>query len=275
MSELGELLQEKRLPPWAIFNYDECRLVTQGSRLAVKRVHAADRERANVASSRGTTVASLQSIVAGDGAPFLSVYIFRARFTGDDFGAADFVLYRCQSRTMSSWPRFYGRTDTGFLNAATFGAVMDLFCHEGEVRTPGRECLLLGDRLRAHRQVEVVRSALKHRVTCWWLVENTSHFWQVLDDKCLACVKKNLPVLSDQNIADALLTNKSARDCVFQAAYVAERLIFTHTTIRASFRSVCLSRGTRRACCNSPVSTSVWTYPRTAWRMRRERRPRR
>jgi len=238
VSDLGELLQEKRLPPWAIFNYDECRLVTQGNRLAVKRVHAADRERANMASSRGATVASLLSFVACDGAPFLSVYIFRARFAGDDSGAADFLLSRCQSRTRSSWPRIYGSADTGFLDAATFGAVMDIFCHEWEVRHSGRECLLLGDQLRAHRQVEVLRSALKHGVTCWWLVANTSHFLQVLDDKCFACVKKHLPVLSEQSIVDALLTNKSARECVLQAAYEAERLSFTHTTIRASFWSV-------------------------------------
>ena len=201
VSELAELLQEMRLPPWAIFSYDECRLVTHGNHLAVKRVHAADRERANVASSRGATVASLLSFVAGDGAPFLSVYIFRARFAGDDSGAAYFVLSRCQSRTRSSWPRLYGWTDTGFLDAATFGAVMDLCCHEWEVRNPGRECLLLEDQLRAHRRVEVVRSALKHGVTCWWLVANTSHFLQVLDDKCFACVKKHLPVLFDQNVA--------------------------------------------------------------------------
>jgi len=61
---------------------------------------------------------------------------------------------------------------------------------------------------------------------------------QVLDDKCFACVKKHLPVLSDQNIVDALLTNKWARDCVLQAAYEAERVRFTHTTIQDSFRSV-------------------------------------
>ena len=151
--------------------------MTQGNRLAVKRVYAADRERANVPSSRGATVASLLSFVAVDGAPFLSVYVFCARFTGDDSGAADFVLSRCQSRTRSSWPRFYGWTDTGFLDAATFGADIDLFCHEWEVRIPGRECLLLGDQLRSHRQVEVVRSVLKHGVTCLWLVANTSHFF--------------------------------------------------------------------------------------------------
>jgi len=61
---------------------------------------------------------------------------------------------------------------------------------------------------------------------------------QVLDDTCFACLKKHLKVLSDQNIVDALLTNKSARDCVLQAAYEEERLTFTRTTIRALFRSV-------------------------------------
>jgi len=160
VSELGEFLQEKRLPPLAILNYDVCRLVTQFKRFAVKRVHAADRERANVASIRGATVASLLSSVAGDGAPFFGAYILRARLAGDDAGAAAFVLSGSQSRTRSSWPRFYGWTETGFPDAAGFAAVMDLCCHEWEVRNPGRERLLLGDQLRAHWHMKVVRSAL-------------------------------------------------------------------------------------------------------------------
>jgi len=149
----------------------------------------------------------LLSFAAGDGAPFLSVYIFRSRFGGDVEAAADFMRSRCQSRTRSSWPRFYGWTETGFLDAPTFAAVMDLFCREWQVHNPGRECLLLGDKLRAHRQVAVVRSALQHGVVFWWLVANTSHFLQVLDDKCFARLKAHVPVLSDQNIVDTLLTN--------------------------------------------------------------------
>lgn len=238
VAELGGFLKDTRLPPWAVLNYDECRLVVQGNRLAIKRIQAADRERANVASTRGGTVASLLSFVAGDGAPFMSVYIFRSRFGEDDTAGTDFVLSRHQSRTRSSWPRFYGWTDTGFLDAPTFAAVMDLFCSEWQLRNAGRQCLLLGDQLKAHRQVEVVRSALKHGVSCWWLVANTSHFLQVLDDKCFACLKKHLPVLSEQKMISALLTNQSARDSVLQAAYEAERMSFTPTTIRASFRSV-------------------------------------
>jgi len=191
-----------------------------------------------VASTRGATVASLLSFVAGDGAPFLSFYIFRSRFCGDVEAAADFLLSRCQSRTRSSWPRFYGWTATGFLDAPTFAAVMDLLCREWPVRNPGRECLLLGDQLRAHRQVAVVRSALQHGVVCWWLVASTSLVLQVLDDKCFACLKAHVPVLSDQNIVYALLTNQSERDCLLQAAYDAECISFTPTTIRASFRLV-------------------------------------
>jgi len=83
-----------------------------------------------------------------------------------------------------------------------------------------------------------VRSALQRGVVCWWLVANTSHFLQVLDDKCFACLKAHVPVLSDHNIVDALLTNQPSRDCLLQAVYDAKRISCTPTTIRASFRSV-------------------------------------
>jgi len=92
VAELWGFLREHRLSPSAILNYDECRLVTPGNRLSVKRVQTTDRERASVASKRGATVTSLLSFVAGDGAPFLSVYIFRSRFGGDVKAAAHLCL---------------------------------------------------------------------------------------------------------------------------------------------------------------------------------------
>lgn len=241
VDQLEGFINERKIPPWAIFNYDECRLVVGGKGLVVKRVQAADRERANVVSTRDATVASLLSVVGGDGAPFLSVYVFRGRFGEGDSALANFVLSRCQSCTRMSWPRFYGWTESGFVDSATFAAVMDLFCREWQVRNPGRDCLLLGDQLQSHRQVEVVRAALKYGVFLWWLVANTSHFLQVLDDKCFAILKRYLPILSEEKIIRALLTSQPTRDCVLQAAYEAERIAFTPTTIKASFKSVGLA----------------------------------
>lgn len=238
VSELGSFWKDTRLPPSAIMNYDERRLVVEGSRLSVTRIQAADRERANEVAMRGATAATLLSFVPGDGSPFLSVYVLRSRFAKDDTAATDFVLSRCQSRTRSIWPRFYGWRDTGSFEGPTFSAVTDLFCQDWRVRNPRRTCLLLGDQLRAHRQVEVVCSALKHGVSCWWLVASTSHSLQVLDDNCLACLKKHLPMLAEQTMVDAVLSNQSARDPGLQAAYDAERMSFMPTTIRAFFQSV-------------------------------------
>lgn len=112
------------------------------------------------------------------------------------------------------------------------------FFKSGGSATPAGKCVLLGDQLRAHRQEEVVRSALKHGVACCWLVAYNAHLLQVLDEKCFACVKRHLPVLSEQRTVEALLTNQPARDCILLAAYDAEHRSFTPTTTRASFRSV-------------------------------------
>lgn len=204
---LEGLINERKIPHWATFNYDECHLAVGGTGLAVKRVQAGDREHANVVSTRGTTVASLLSAVGGDGAPILSAYAFRGRIRESDSAPSNFVLSRCQSRTRTSWPRFCGWTESVFVDSATFAAVMDLFFLEWQVRNPGRDCLLLGDQLHSHRQVEVVRAALKHDVFQGCLVANTSNFLQVLDGKCFAILKRYLSSLSGEKTVRAVLTS--------------------------------------------------------------------
>lgn len=111
---------------------------------------------------------------------------------------------------------------------------MDLFCGEWQVRNTCRDCLLLGDELRAHLKVAVVRSAVQLGMVCWWLVSNTSYFLQVLDDKYFVRLKSHMPVLSDQKVIEAMLNKQSARDRVLHVTYDAERMIFSPTTIRTA-----------------------------------------
>jgi len=233
-----EFLKDHRFPPSAILNYDECHLVGGRDRLAVQRIQAADRELPNAASTRGGTVASILTFVAADGAPFLSVYVFRARFGEGDTAETRVTLSRVQQSTRNTWLGLYGWTDTGFVDAATFAAVMAAFCEEWRLRNPKKECMLSGDQLGAHRQVEVVRAAAKSNVLCWWLVANTSHWLQVLDDMCFVRLKTIVPVLSDGKVIQALLTNQPTRDCLLEAAYEADRLALTRVTIQAAFKSV-------------------------------------
>lgn len=164
--QVEKFLKDHRLPPFAILNYYKCRLLGGRDRLAVQRIQAADRERPNAASTRGATVASIVTFVAANGSPFLLVYDFRARFGDGDAAATRFTLSRVQQRTRNIWLRMYGWTESGFIDAATFAAVMDAFCEEWRLRHPNQECMLIGDQLGAHRQVEVVRSAAKSNVLC-------------------------------------------------------------------------------------------------------------
>ena len=91
--------------------------------------------------------------MAADGAPFLSVYVFRARFGEGDAAATRFTLSRVHQRTRNTCLRLDGWTDTGFVDAATFAAVMAAFCKEWRLRSPNKECMLIGDELGAHLQV--------------------------------------------------------------------------------------------------------------------------
>jgi len=84
----------------------------------------------------------------------------------------------------------------------------------------------------------VVRAAAKSNVLCWWLVANTSHWLQVLDDKFFASLKTIVPVLSDDKVFQTLFTYQPTRDCLLEVAYEAERLVLTRVTIQASFKSV-------------------------------------
>jgi len=128
--QIEEFLKDHCLPPSTILNFNECRFVGGRDRLAVQRIQAADRERPNAASTRRANVASILTVVTADGAPFLSVYVFRARFGEGDTAATRFTLSHVQQRTRNTWLRLYGWMDTGFVDAATFAAVMAVRCEE-------------------------------------------------------------------------------------------------------------------------------------------------
>jgi len=51
----------------------------------------------------------------------------------------------------------------------------------------------------------VVRAAVKSHFLRWWPVANTSHWLQMLDDKCFARLKTILPDLSEDKVIQALL----------------------------------------------------------------------
>jgi len=238
--ELELFLESHSFAPDAVFNYDETRLVQRGGNMTTMRVETAEKDRANVRSTRGNTVASLLPFVSASGAVFLSVYVLKGKFGEDGSGPVNFTLEQAPRTSRRAWPRFYCWTETGYLDGPCFRAVIDLFADEWRTCNPGREALLFGDQLGAHRQPETIASALEKGVYLFSLPPNTSHINQPLDEPPFGGLKRDAATGNEQGILDALVSGTSVRDTLLSAAYVEERRTLTPQSIVCAFRRCAL-----------------------------------
>lgn len=71
--ELTAFLKHYSFPRRAVFNFDETRVVQRGGNVKLSRVEATGKDRANLRSTRHSTVASLLTFVGADCAVLLSV----------------------------------------------------------------------------------------------------------------------------------------------------------------------------------------------------------
>jgi len=154
--ELETLLEFHSFIPASMFNYDETRVTQTGGMLVVKRIEARGKARSNASTTRKATAASLLTFVLASGDVFMSVYVMKAKFGYSDAVPVDFCLHEAPRSSWRCWPRFYCWSKTGYLDGELFGAVMDNFVAEWEVRNPGVPAILFGDQLGVHRQPDVV-----------------------------------------------------------------------------------------------------------------------
>lgn len=233
--ELELFLRHRHFTADAVMNYDETRVVIKGGKMVVDLVVAAGKERANVASSRHGTVASLLSFVAADGSVFVSVYVLKSSFHDNDSATVDFRLHPVPRSSRRAWPRFYCWTPTGYLNTGSFGEVVRQVVAEWGVRNPGKPVLLFGDQLGAHMDPGLIEWALQHQAFSFFLPVNTSHFLQPLDAAPFAAFHRILRTLNEAAVMDGFLANESTRNCLLDCAYRAEVRAMTPQVIRGAF----------------------------------------
>jgi len=234
--ELSLFLRFHSFAPDAVFNYDETRLVQRGGSITTMWVETAEKDRANVRSTRGNTVASLLLFVPASGALFLSVDVLKGKFGDDGSGPVNFILEQAPRKSGRAWPRFYCWTETGYFDGPCFRAVIDLFAAAWRTRSPGREALLFGDHLGAHQQPDTIAAALEKGVYLFSLPPNTSHINQPFDESPFGGLKRDAATGNEQGILDALVSGTSVRNTLMSAAYVAERRTLTPQSIVGAFR---------------------------------------
>lgn len=235
-AELKSFLSHHHFPTHAVFNYDETRVVQKGEKLVLRRIEAANKERANVRSTRHQTVASLLTFVAADGSVLLSIYILKASFEEGEQATVDFTMERAPRVTRGTWPRYYCWNKSGYLDAEVFQAVLSKVAEEFHVKYPGLRALLFGDQLAAHRRADIVEFALGLDVFLFSLPKNTSHITQPLDEAPFGLLQADRVRRNESAIMDGMLTNSGSRDALMLAAYEAERRAFSRPVIVGAFR---------------------------------------
>jgi len=234
--ELKDFLSHYSFPSHAVINYDETRVVQKGEKLVLRRMKAANKERANVRSTRHQTVASLLTFVAADGSVLLSVYILKGRFGDGDEAAVNCRMEDAPRVTRGTWPRFYVWNDSGYLDAEIFKAVLIKVAEEFHIKYPGLSALLFGDQLAAHRRLDIVEFAIGLGLFLFSLAKNTSHITQPLDEAPFGILQAARVRRNKEAVMDGMLTNSDTRDALMMAAYQAKRQAFSRPVIVGAFR---------------------------------------
>ena len=234
--ELEKFLETHSFIPSAVFNYDETRITHRGGKMAVKRVEASAKTRANAVATRKSTVASLLSFVSASGSVFMSVYVLKAKFGEASTAPVDFCLHDAPRTSRRCWPRFYCWTETGFFTGEAFEAVMAKFSDEWATRNPGIPSILFGDQLGVHRQPDIIERALGKGVYLFFLPRNTSHITQPLDEAPFGVFQRLVATGAQQGVIDGMLGDEGTRNALLEAAYAAESRAFLPNVIIGAFR---------------------------------------
>lgn len=234
--ELSAFLQHYSFPPHAVFNFDETRVVQRGTKMTLSRVEAAGKAKANVRSTRNSIVATLLSFFSADGGVLLSVYIQKGRFGADGEAPVTYTMETAPSSTRGTRPRYYCWTETGFINAETFKAVLAKVAQVWIARNPGIPALLFGDQLASHRLADIVEFGLGLGLFLFSLPKNSSHITQPLDEAPFGALQATTHRNHEKAVMDGMLATTSTRDSLLMAVYAAERRAFSGPVIRGAFR---------------------------------------
>ncbi len=219
-----------------VVNYDETRvcITTDGEMI----VEFNPKDRANAHGHHAHVLGSLLTFVAANGSVLCSCWISKATFDTDS-GVAQTEVFTRDTRypIRSSWARYMGFTDTGYVNDAMFERCVAAFCDEWKANGKSDHVWLFGDQLGSHTRVNLARKALESGVCMWLSPSNTSHFLQPLDEKIFALFKSKISAASYDLSVAASFANVRLQQLWWSLAFDAETTAFTPRVIKSAFRT--------------------------------------
>lgn len=116
-----------------------------------------------------------------------------------------------------------------------FGACLEKFAEVWSLFHPGLDCLVFGDQLGAHQNVESVAVVLQKGVRPIFLPSNTPHFTQPLDSTPFAMLKKKIKIESGKAVFDAIVSGNKPNLSIYAGVYKAIEETFNEKVIKSGF----------------------------------------
>lgn len=131
----------------------------------------------------------------------------------------------------------YYFTETGYVNATTWGMIVADFCSVCATLYPGINVTVLADNLQVHHDETTLRQARTKNVDFVFLPPNTSHFLQPLDDLIFAIFKDQLRRFAAQfSVALSFIGQKQkSSEIMSAAAAMAAEIALQPEVIRKAF----------------------------------------
>jgi hypothetical protein len=132
---------------------------------------------------KGTHCGTFIPFVSATGELILTYFILSVKL--DENGEADVPIdipsiFVCTQKGMAAPHIFFN--ESGYLNGEIFPQIIDHFIRTWKLKHPRLHCCLLGDNVSAHRDLKVIKKGLDNGVYLNFLVENTTHWFQPLDN---------------------------------------------------------------------------------------------
>jgi len=225
-------------PAHAIVNYDESRVcLTNQNKLVIKHLMSKEKTKPQIKSKiPNTHCGTFLPFVSAAGELLATYFIFKGSF--NEKQEIDLTISLPSSfrktRGCPPPPKIYW-SDSGYINTKIWEEIMSDFTCKWKVKYPGLYCCLIGDNLNVHHDLNVMKVALENHIYQCFLVQNTSHWSQPLDNLLFARLKQEISLSTQSNTYLQCFTSEniiSLVDTVLQAVQKA----FTPKTIISSFK---------------------------------------
>jgi len=233
-----DLLEGGRYSSKNIVLYDETGAGPSSDKSPTKRIVL--REAPKAQHQRGKTGKPLGVLpfATAAGEPIMVVYILPLSEVRGQKVARDLYVQPSTYSKRGGFESVYIFTDKGKIDGEAWTAIAQEFERRWHLIHAGLDCLLIGDSLSPHLNVNAVRYLAERGIQKLFLAKNTTHFTQVFDNWPYGLFKKRLTPAIDQEIC---LTPGDPRPMKEICMKVVPRLldeVFTPEILRAASKNV-------------------------------------